>query len=122
MAEYTDDDVMRARATLDRMETDRRGRAFQLIALTQAFADHRAELTAGQGAQFRARLECTQDPCAYCARPATAFGVNHPDGPFASEELARAYGQGMASNVYGASVHRVLIERRTVGAWERVES
>jgi hypothetical protein len=67
--------------------------------------------------QFRAVLECKQDPCGYCRTPGRRFTVEHPAGPFWTEDAARNHGWGMAEKVYGTE-HRVIVESREVTEWE----
>lgn len=71
------------------------------------------------GTQYRAALECTQDPCTYCRSPRRRFRVEHPDGPFPTEDAAREHGRAQARLVYGYE-HRVIIESRPVGTWTEV--
>ena len=64
--------------------------------------------------EYRAIIECTEDPCTYCRNPAARIKTLPV---FGTAREARAHGQDMARNVYGASVHRVVVERRSVSEW-----
>ncbi|HEX8321604.1 hypothetical protein [Longimicrobium sp.] len=68
--------------------------------------------------EFQAVIECTEDPCTYCRQPAQRRVAAHPNGPFPTEDAARTHGWGINHRVYGSSVHRVLVESRTVTNWE----
>lgn len=69
----------------------------------------------GMHYEYRAVVVCSSDPCSYCRQPAT----EHVQEAFTAlrEQDAREHGQAMARNVYGASVHRVRVQRRTVTEW-----
>lgn len=71
--------------------------------------------------QYRALITCSQDPCTFCGKVARTVVAAHPDGPFDTSEDAIRHGQGIARNVYGASVHHVTIESRTITEWEKVK-
>jgi hypothetical protein len=72
--------------------------------------------------EFRALLQCVGagETCLYCMQPSRTFVVEHPDGPHPAAEAALQYGQERARNVFGASVHRVLVEGRPAGPWQSV--
>lgn len=72
--------------------------------------------------EFRGTVTCSESPCTYCSDQGRTVVVAHPSGPFLTYEAAIEHARVMARNVYGASTHRVGVERRRVGIWREVEA